>query len=171
MDAMSAENALFSEITTQMQVNRNSPLVYSCPIGPLFLWLSLPQSSAGLSCLNREWIDGLQRHMNCPGLLEGALWPKIAIFGKQGKDPSSEALTADFCHSLFQHSIADEHFPLGGFDGTGSDAAELNLLPYVCHPHQSLMILEPDYFLLILVCGVHISKPRCPLQPSLKRSC
>jgi hypothetical protein len=26
MDAMSAENALFSEITPQMQVNRNSPI-------------------------------------------------------------------------------------------------------------------------------------------------
>jgi hypothetical protein len=33
MDAMSAENALFSEITTQMQVNRNSLISYCILLG------------------------------------------------------------------------------------------------------------------------------------------
>ena len=37
MDAMSAENALFSEITTQMQVNRNSRL--SIFIKWLWFWI------------------------------------------------------------------------------------------------------------------------------------
>ena len=118
--------------------------------------LSLPQSSTGLSCLNREWIDCLRWYRLRRSLLEGTIPLEIEVFRKQGEDPSPEALNADFCRSLFQDSIADEHLPLGSLYGTGSDAAELNLLPYVCHSRQSFMILEPDYFVLILVRGVHI---------------
>ena len=143
--------------------------------------LSFQQLPAGLSCLYRKRIDGLGWHRH--RLLQSPIRRKIAISGKQGKDPSAEAQRVSLCCSLFQDRIADEHFPLRGLDGTGSDAAELNLLPHVSHPGQSLMISEPDYLFLIIVRRIHISVPVASafiaqkillimqFQAGLKRSC